>query len=63
MTGTSSNLDQIESYQVSYMSVGSLEYAVVLSGLRLTMKDGSMWFHPYNGSKPHQIAGSDTPKI
>jgi hypothetical protein len=25
-----------------------------LPGLLVTMRDGSVWFHPYDGSKPQQ---------
>ena len=28
---------------------------VVKTGLDLLMEDGSLWFHPFDGSKPRQI--------
>lgn len=29
----------------------------IVPGVELTMRDGSIWFHPYDGSQPVEIVG------
>jgi len=47
--------DQIAAIEVGTLYKGDTETGHLLPGEYLTMKDGSVWFHPYNGGAPRKI--------